>query len=45
MTGEFAQFLTLMIMPIGGLLIGLLMLFVTRRERHQSAGQKHDPSR
>ncbi|CZT33448.1 hypothetical protein GA0004734_00004730 [Rhizobium sp. 9140] len=27
------QFLTMLIMPIGGLLIGALMLFVTRKDR------------
>ncbi|SES37704.1 hypothetical protein SAMN03159406_03813 [Rhizobium sp. NFR03] len=27
------QFLTMLIMPVGGLLIGCLMLFVTRKDR------------
>jgi hypothetical protein len=38
-----AQFLSLMIMPVSGVLIGLLMLFITRKDRRPK-DEPHNPS-
>lgn len=43
MTAQLQQFLSLMIMPIGALLIGFLMLFITRKDR-RSKDKPHNPS-